>query len=337
MLGAFLLGFSLACLLFSLWPLHSRPQATNARLVDHNIVDDGHRNSIQFSQSTPTLMILIFSSPRNVKRREVIRDTWIKFIRESSPDKQGARVRHLFVVGMFGLEKEVAASLLEEQATNNDMLMLSQLKDGYSWLTYKLKKSFSHLSAEYSFDYLLKVDDDSFVQLNLLYDVLVEQHAQLEHNGRRPLYMGYFSGHATVKNTGKWSERHWFLCDHYLPYALGGGYLLSRTLVDYVANNAELLENYRSEDVSLGVWLAALKVHRLHDVRFDTEWTSRGCIDSFLIQHKQTPEEMKTKYESISEGQGLCREGEWEQRLSYIYNWKVPPSKCCVRNISLAN
>jgi hypothetical protein len=39
----------------------------------------------------------------------------------------------------------------------------------------------------------------------------------------------------------------WYLCDKYLPYALGGGYILGNDLVAYVAANANRLERYNSE------------------------------------------------------------------------------------------
>lgn len=41
--------------------------------------------------------------------------------------------------------------------------------------------------------------------------------------------------------SGKWKETDWFLCDNYLPYARGGGYVISRSIVDFVGKNAELL------------------------------------------------------------------------------------------------
>lgn len=44
---------------------------------------------------------------------------------------------------------------------------------------------------------------------------------------------------------------------------------------------------YNSEDVSVGAWLAGLNVHYVHDPRFDTEWTSRGCHNEYLVTHKQ--------------------------------------------------
>ena len=86
----------------------------------------------------------------------------------------------------------------------------------------------------------------------------------------------------------------------YLPYALGGGYVLSSDLVSFIASNSARLQLYGSEDVSVGVWLAPLaRLNRVHDERFDTEFVSRGCLDSYLVTHKQSVEEIRTKQYSI--------------------------------------
>lgn len=57
----------------------------------------------------------------------------------------------------------------------------------------------------------------------------------------RELYWGFFNGRAQVKRAGPWRETDWILCDYYLPYALGGGYVLSQGLVKFIADNANYL------------------------------------------------------------------------------------------------
>lgn len=39
--------------------------------------------------------------------------------------------------------------------------------------------------------------------------------------------------------------------------------------------------------MSVGAWLAGLKIKYVHDPRFDTEWQSRGCSNEYLITHKK--------------------------------------------------
>ena len=78
------------------------------------------------------------------------------------------------------------------------------------------------------------------------------------------LYWGYFDGRAPVITNPKkkWHETSYPLCDKYIPYALGGGYVVAQDLVHFVADNADKLQMFLNEDVALGTWLAPLKVHR---------------------------------------------------------------------------
>jgi galactosylxylosylprotein 3-beta-galactosyltransferase len=55
------------------------------------------------------------------------------------------------------------------------------------------------------------------------------------------LYWGYFAGDGEIQSQGRWKEDKWFLCDRYVPYALGGGYVISSSIVDYIANNVDVL------------------------------------------------------------------------------------------------
>nr|CAG4649539.1 EOG090X0A8N [Scapholeberis mucronata]SVE93770.1 EOG090X0A8N [Scapholeberis mucronata] len=259
------------------------------------------------------LLVLVMSNPTKSATRQVIRDTWLS----SNPD----RVKHLFLVGSKGLTKEVLNEITEEHAMYNDMMVLDFISESYSSLTTKVLAGFQAAKSNYVFDFILKCDDDSFVRMPLLVKALQNQPQNL-------LYWGFFKGGSTVFQKGKWKESEWFLCDTYLPYAQGGGYILSSDLVEYLVKNAPLLQHYKSEDVSVGVWLSPLKINRVHDVRFDTEFKSRGCYNDYLITHKQSANDMRTKHNNLLTTGKLCQ-SEVRLRYSYNYNWTVSPSKCC--------
>lgn len=53
-------------------------------------------------------------------------------------------------------------------------------------------------------------------------------------------------------------ETEYNICDLYVPYALGGGYVLSKKCVDFIARNTEMLRLFKNEDVSVGTWLAGV-------------------------------------------------------------------------------
>lgn len=270
------------------------------------------------SKSKFRLIILILTSPDNLERRATIRKTWLS-------EKQPA-VKHLFIVGTLDILPEQRETLHSEKHKFSDLLLLPKLPDSYGTLTKKVLYAFRDIYESYDFDFLLKCDDDSFV---LIHKILRELDKWEGKGTKRELYWGFFNGKAQVKRSGPWKENDWFLCDYYLPYALGGGYVLSHNLVKFIALNMEILKLYRSEDVSVGLWLAPIaNIERKHDVRFDTEYRSRGCSNQYIVTHKQTIKNMKNLHEYYQASGALCAK-EIRSRMSYQYNWTVPPSQCC--------
>jgi len=265
------------------------------------------------------LIVIILSAPKNLGWRQAVRGTWLK---QCAPND---RCRPLFAVGSKHLDEESVNELRWESSEYGDIIILPSVEDSYASLTDKVLTAFVTVDEEWDFNYLLKVDDDSFVNLQALIRELENS------NYKDGLYWGYFDGRAPVFKNGKWAETNYLLCDRYLPYALGGGYVLSANLVNYLARNADDLQQYVSEDVSVGTWLGSVGgVHRIHDSRFDTEWTSRGCSNTNLVTHKQSSKDMKLKQDYLDKsGYSQMCPREIKKLSAYEYNWSVPPSRCC--------
>lgn len=170
------------------------------------------------------LIIVIISGADNVIQRTAIRQTW--GLLNTNTD-----VRYFFIIGGYDLPQENISKLKNEQIKYNDLFIMS-VSDSYKSLTQKVLEAFTWFESEFNFKYILKCDDDSFVIVPQLVHELKNNLAKYNH-----LYWGYFNGKAHVKQTGKWKDVNWFLCDRYLPYALGGGYVLSRSLVHYIKTN----------------------------------------------------------------------------------------------------
>jgi len=265
------------------------------------------------------LVILVLSSKMTKERRDTIRKTWMKGLRN-----RAQKVLVKFSLGVEGLPLDEVESLQSENDMNGDLLLLNNLHDSYYNLTRKVLESVVAIDKLYQFSYLLKCDDDSFVVMDSIVREL-ELRAS-----KRSFYWGFFDGRAHVKRQGKWKESSWFLSDRYLPYALGGGYILSQDLVRRIAANSAGLALYHNEDVSVGVWLSPYSAERRHDVRFNTEFVSRGCRNVYLVSHKQSVNDMVSKQHLLDETGKQCSR-EYQTRLSYIYNWTAEPSKCCQR------
>ena len=197
--------------------------------------------SISRDKTAPFLFIMVLTSPKGKERRDALRKTWLSNIKSLSYS-----ITARFVIGIKELAEEDKKNLEEEHKTYQDILFLSELKDSYYELTNKVLQAFKWIDQNVNSSYLLKVDDDSFVRLNVVLSELKST------SPRKKLYWGFFRGDAHVKFKGSWSEKNWHLCDRYLPYAQGGGYILSSDLVNFIVRNADLLERFNSEDVSVG-------------------------------------------------------------------------------------
>ena len=276
-------------------------------------------NVYNVNQKKADLVVLILTDPMNRGQRNVIRQTWL-----SCPFTK--TVSLYFAVGSKRLEADLRRDLEDEETKNQDIIILPDLVDSYGNLTEKVLQSFVWLAENVHFHFVFKCDDDTFVRI----DVLLDELSSLPSRG---LYWGFFDGRAGIKTEGAWAENQWILCDTYLPYAKGGGYVLSSDIVDYIARNSHFLKLYRSEDVSVGSWLAPLKITRVRDVRFDTEYMSRGCLNKYIVTHKQSINDMTDKYYNIKDT-GLMGSVEFQDRTSYVYDWNVLPSQCCNRNLS---
>ncbi|XP_019549363.3 beta-1,3-galactosyltransferase 6 [Aedes albopictus] len=245
------------------------------------------------------------------------------------------KVKTLFAVGTYGLSRSERKTIYEEQRVYNDVLELEDLQDSYGNLTTKIIQSMTHIDKVYDFKYLMKVDDDSYLKLDLISEDLLSYYEKLHqvrsrHHNPIELYWGYFKGAATVQQRGQWKESNYKLCDRYLPYALGGGYVLSKNLVTFIASYGLSLSAFKSEDMAVGTWLAPFgNIHRRHDVRFDTAWMPRKCQPYHLVLHKRTAHQMKEIYD----GHQLCHNEEQPSQpqgpKEYFYDWSVPPSQCC--------
>ncbi|NXU93918.1 B3GT6 galactosyltransferase, partial [Xiphorhynchus elegans] len=292
-----------------------RPLPAPPAALPHSQPARGAAAAVPGREGSALVAVVVMSGPKYSERRSIIRSTWLG----AAGRAQRGRVWGRFVVGTAGLGAEELRGLELEQSRHGDLLLLPELRDSYENLTAKVLATYVWLDLHLDFQFALKADDDTFVRL----DVLVEE---LRAKEPRRLYWGFFSGRGRVKAGGKWKESAWVLCDYYLPYALGGGYVISADLVRYLRLSRDYLNMWQSEDVSLGVWLAPIDVKRVHDPRFDTEYKSRGCNNKYI----QSIEDMLEKHQTLAKEGKLCKE-EVKLRLSYMYDWGVPPSQCCQR------
>ena len=135
-----------------------------------------------------------------------------------------------------------------------------------------------------------------------------------------PVSVILFVGAARVKQRGQWAEPNFHLCDRYLPYARGGGYIVSGDLVKYISDNKDLLQIYNSEDVSMGKWKHIFIV--LHSsVSKDAELQSTGCEFTFQYWRGISMEgvlgNLSLRFASVV----LVQNNEWERNYMRGSYW----------------
>lgn len=207
------------------------------------------------------------------------------------------------------------------------MIILDDVSDEHETLTKRTLFSFTHIVERgYQYEYVLKCDDDTFVDLRAVM-------SQIVNKSEGPLHWGSFVGGYKILNEGPYAENAWYICDKYLPYAFGGGYMLSRDLIELLASNAPFLKQYNNEDVSVAAWLAPYNLQRTHDLKFDTQSDSHGCMHPFIVAHKISIAKMKEYFISLQTEGIICGSRTRTHSLallSHFYNWTVlPVHECC--------
>lgn len=245
-------------------------------------------------------------------------------------------ILHYFAIGSENLQDLELNKIKKEHAKYNDLLLLDNLSDSYANLTLKLLKTLEAVDNMQSFEYLLKTDDDTYVKLDYLvedlyeYDKSIRRKQSTSSSIKPELYWGYFNGRANVKSHGQWKELNFNLCERYLPYALGGGYVISKNLVHFIAQNHRSLSRYVSEDISMGVWLSTLRnVYRKHDPRFDTAYMPRKCQNYHIVLHKRPTEIMSDLYRGFLCTFKQANDTHLHRPAEYFYDWSRTQTQCC--------
>jgi hypothetical protein len=114
---------------------------------------------------------LVISRTANFDQRQLIRDTWLQNIRK------GHKMKVVFLVGsLVGIITSakwhrIESKLIEENEKYNDIIV-SNLIDSYHRLTYKVILGFQWVRKYCpSVKFIVKVDDDVFVNVNKLTDL----------------------------------------------------------------------------------------------------------------------------------------------------------------------
>uniref|UniRef100_A0A3P8R0E3 Hexosyltransferase n=1 Tax=Astatotilapia calliptera TaxID=8154 RepID=A0A3P8R0E3_ASTCA len=178
--------------------------------------------------------------------------------------------------------REEDATLQEESLRHGDMVFVDVV-DTYRNVPSKLLQFYKWSVGNADFNLLLKTDDDCYIDVD---SVLMK----IDHKGlkRSNFWWGNFRQSWAVDRIGKWQELE-YASPAYPAFACGSGYVVSRDLVQWLANNAEKLRAYQGEDVSMGIWMAAVGPQKYQDPGWLCE---KECYLDMLSSPQHTAKEL---------------------------------------------
>ncbi|KAM3406763.1 hypothetical protein ACQJBY_000684 [Aegilops geniculata] len=247
------------------------------------------------------LLVGVFSTGNNFKRRMALRRTWMQY--------ESVRSGEVAVRFFTGLHKneQVNMELWREAQLYGDIQFMPFV-DYYTLITLKTVAICIFGTKIMPAKYIMKTDDDAFVRI----DEVISSLKKANPHGLLYGLMSFQSSPHRDKDS-KWfiSPKEWPV-ETYPPWAHGPGYIISRDIAKFVVQGHQerTLQLFRLEDVAMGIWIQQYKdsgqqVNYANDERFYNE----GCDSDYVLAHYQSPRLMLCLWEKLQkESQALCCE-----------------------------
>ena len=167
------------------------------------------------------LVIVVHSHPSYRDRRDAIRRTWGRYGngQEGSP-------RSTRLVFALGVDRKLSPNLVDAENDLYDDIIQGNFTDAYRNMTLKSLLGLKWVSENCAgVPYMLKSDDDMFISIPYLIDIL------LTTRPKRSI-MGPHNWHSRVRRRGKWGiSKKLFPFNWYPPYESGSCYVITVDIV----------------------------------------------------------------------------------------------------------
>ena len=211
------------------------------------------------------LVIVVTSRPSSIYQRLAIRNSW------GRPDS--VINQHLFkdkkfdFISIFAIGQtpnKITQNIIEKESQGfGDILQLFYI-DFYENLTNKTLLTLEWLSYNCEPKFVLKTDDDCFVNLLSLEPWLHTLKSDILYVGKRNVHMPVIRNpkHRNYVAVEDFSEKY------YEPYCSGGGYMLSGKILKNVTGKAKFFKQIRNEDAFIGIVMNFMNISPVHDKGF---------------------------------------------------------------------
>ena len=241
--------------------------------VDVICYEDIDKNNALDAWFSTFLLIVVPIRPSDKDSRQLIRDTWF----EGFNNSQDVALR--FALGTRTMPPTEQSKYTKENETFGDIIFVD-IKESYTALTNKTLAVINWAHRHVNFSYFMKCDDDTYVFVKNLIVELRRQPTATK------LYYGYFMVDQGVRDNNEWPDNKWNVGSRYLPFARGGGYVISHDLVAVLSRDTAHLKWHINEDTAVGAWLSTFDYEQKSDRRFCFWWKGRKpskCIKPMLV------------------------------------------------------
>jgi len=231
------------------------------------------------------LLIIVTSHPNGRSRRNRIRKSW------GSPKSN--YVKTFYIVGKVN-NVSVMDELLKEENLHKDIIRGDFIENHYN-LSRKLQTGFEWSYKNCMYKYVLKCDDDVFVNVNFLIETLDRKYGKLT-----TLYLGHAKyKDPVVRNSIDESEKRYnvnlkeYNGTHYPPYCSGGAFIFSRDVLTEIIPFMDKTRYFKLDDIYISFLVHNANIKALDDSIFDrfgnadVEETEKSCSidDKIAIFH----------------------------------------------------
>lgn len=252
-------------------------------------------------------IIIITSSPNHFEHRREIRNSWCN---PTLSSHEANTWQCVFLIGKVD-SPDIEFQLREENLQYKDILRGSYI-DSYRNLTHKVMHGLAWISSKCEAPYILKTDDDCFVNTHLLWQFLMHRNQQTS-----SLYAGHIVMNPHKRKVIRDPEQKWsvsiedYSADMYPVYASGSGYALSYDVVVKAVEESRIVRPIPNEDAYIGILLDRLGIQPTVSGRFILSSNGlRLCNYRYMfVVHDVLPGMHKDMHNKMLTSQTQCKEG----------------------------
>ncbi|KAJ7394138.1 hypothetical protein OS493_003816 [Desmophyllum pertusum] len=248
---------------------------THEPTVQHD-QDHIHRTKLLSTAICPNslfLLILVSTNVGNVDRRHLIRKTW------GADFSIKTKWKSVFLLGKNNNDEEMR-SAKKESEIYGDMVQADYHEHFWN-MSYKVAMGFEWSVKYCTFNYLLKSDDDVFVNTFGLMDFLSKYTTP-----KIMFYTGNIMIGSVVMRNGRYAvSPEEYNETIYKPYCSGGGYVLSRDVVEKFLSYFDVLKPLKIDDAYIGLLADRAGVKVTHNKDFRMYEDKCEYKETTLVQH----------------------------------------------------